>query len=144
MSAKVSVIIPVYNVQDFLAKCIESVINQTINDIQIILVDDGATDNSGQICDEYAKKDKRITVIHKQNQGLGFARNTGLDVANGDYIFFLDSDDWILPYSIKELYEIAKQNNADIVCYNFFKVYDRNQNEFNTWQFITKNIIFKY
>ena len=130
MSVKVSVIIPVYNVQDFLKKCVESVISQTLTDIQIILVDDGSTDNSGKICDEYAKKDKRIIVIHKQNQGLGFARNTGLDEANGKYIFFLDSDDWVLPYSLEQLFNTAEQNNADIVCYSLNKVYDRNQTDF--------------
>lgn len=130
MSNKVSVIIPVYNVQNYLEKCIESVINQTYSDIQIILIDDGSTDNSGKICDEYNKKDKRINTIHTRNQGAGIARNTALDIATGDYIFFLDSDDWILPNTITDLVKLAEENNADIVCFDFFKVFDRNQRDF--------------
>ena len=88
---KVSVIVPVYNVEKYLSRCIESIINQTIKDIEIILVDDGSPDQSPQICDEYALKDGRIRVIHKKNGGLASARNAGMKIARGDYIFFVDS-----------------------------------------------------
>lgn len=90
-----SIIIPIYKVQDYLTKCVDSVCNQTYNDIEIILVDDGSPDNCPAICDEYAQKDSRIKVIHKKNGGLSDARNSGLDVAKGDYILFVDSDDYI-------------------------------------------------
>ena len=130
MANIVSVIIPVFNAQDYLDKCIQSVINQTYTDIQIILVDDGSIDSSGKICDEYTEKDKRINTIHTKNQGPGIARNIALDVAIGDYIFFLDSDDWILPNTLTNLVNLAEKNQADIVCFDFFKVYDRNQKDF--------------
>lgn len=93
MNPVVSVIIPVYNTAKYLNKCIESIVHQTIDSLQIILVDDGATDNSPALCDAWAKKDRRIQVIHKQNEGLGFTRNAGLNVAQGKYVSFLDSDD---------------------------------------------------
>ena len=92
---KISVIIPVYNVEKYLKRCLDSVINQTYKNLEIILVDDGSTDNSGKICDEYAKNDKRIIVIHKENGGVSVARNIGLDICTGDYVNFIDSDDWI-------------------------------------------------
>lgn len=90
-----SIIIPIYKVQDYLVKCVDSVCNQTYRDIEIILVDDGSPDNCPMICDEYAKKDSRIKVIHKENGGLSDARNRGIDIAKGDYIIFVDSDDYI-------------------------------------------------
>ena len=90
-----SIIVPVYNVEKYIGKCIESIVNQTYKDLEIILVDDGSTDNSGKICDEWARKDKRIKVIHKKNGGLSDARNAGLDICTGDYIGFVDSDDYI-------------------------------------------------
>ena len=92
---KVSIIVPVYKVEKYLRKCIDSIINQTLKDIEIILVDDGSPDNCGKICDEYAAKDTRIKVIHKENGGLSSARNAGMEVAEGEYIGFVDSDDWI-------------------------------------------------
>ncbi|HJA50079.1 MAG TPA: glycosyltransferase, partial [Candidatus Fusicatenibacter intestinipullorum] len=92
---KISVIIPVYNVEKYLKRCLDSVINQTYKNLEIILIDDGSTDNSGKICDEYAQKDERIIVIHKENGGVSSARNKGLDICIGDYISFIDSDDWI-------------------------------------------------
>ena len=94
---KVSVIIPVYNVEQYLNRCIDSVLNQTYKDFEIILVDDGSTDKSGEICDVYAEKDSRITVIHKENGGLSDARNFGIDAARGDFLTFLDSDDYFHP-----------------------------------------------
>ena len=92
-NVKVSVIVPVYNSDGYIAKTIESLLRQTLKEIQIILVDDGSTDSSGKICDEYAKKDKRILVIHKKNGGLAEARNNGMKVSKGKYIIFLDADD---------------------------------------------------
>lgn len=114
----VSIIIPIYNVEDFLKDCIESVLCQTYNNIEIILVNDGSTDSSPEICEEYALKDKRIKVIHKENGGLSDARNLGLEVANGEYVYFLDSDDLIEPFAIEELMECAKENNSDVVMFD--------------------------
>ena len=94
-NVKISVIIPVYNVIDFLKECLGSVLNQTYKNLEIILVDDGSTDGSSQICDEYKKKDRRIQVIHKENGGLSDARNAGIKIAQGEYFSFIDSDDWI-------------------------------------------------
>ena len=94
---KVSVIVPIYKVKPFLRQCIDSIINQTLKDIEIILVDDGSVDGEAEICDEYAIHDKRIKVIHKNNEGLSAARNDGLDQATAPYIMFVDSDDWVEP-----------------------------------------------
>ncbi len=96
-SQKESVIIPVYNVQNYLRTCIDSVINQSLREIEIILVDDGSTDNSGQICDEYSAKDNRIKVIHECNKGLSCARNKGIAFSTAPFIMFVDSDDWVEP-----------------------------------------------
>ena len=112
---KISVIIPVYNVEKYLDRCINTVISQTLKDIEIILVDDGSPDNCPYICDEWAKKDERIKVIHKQNEGLGFARNTGLEIANGEYVTFVDSDDYISMDGLSTLYSYACQGHYDIV-----------------------------
>ena len=95
MENKVSVIIPVYKVEKYLEKCIDSVINQSYSNLEIILVDDGSPDNCGKICDKYAKKDNRIRVIHKTNGGLSDARNNGIKIATGNYIAFIDSDDYV-------------------------------------------------
>ena len=114
LSPKITCIIPVYKVENYLARCIESVLSQTYTDFELILVDDGSPDNSGKICDEYAKKDSRIKVIHKVNEGVSVARNTGLDIAKGEYIYFLDSDDFISPDCFELLYKNLKENDADI------------------------------
>lgn len=100
----ISVIVPVYNVEKYLNQCLDSIIAQTWRNLDIILVDDGSTDNSGAICDEYARTDTRIKVIHKENGGLSAARNTGLDIARGEFIGFVDSDDWIEPNMFEDLY----------------------------------------
>lgn len=121
---KVSIIVPIYNVGQYLTKCIESLINQTLEDIEIILVDDGATDNSTEICDEYALRDNRIKVIHKQNGGLSDARNTGIDVAKGEYLAFLDSDDWIEPNFYEYLYNVIQREQADIVQCDYIEAYN--------------------
>lgn len=117
MRPKVSVIVPIYNVEKYLQKCIESIINQTLKEIEIILVNDGSTDSSGLIADSYAKKDDRIKIIHKKNGGQGEARNLGIDSATGEYIGFVDSDDWIDLNMYDELYNRAISKNVDIaIC----------------------------
>lgn len=110
----ISVIIPVYNVENYLERCIDSIINQTYDNLEIILIDDGSNDNSGLICDQYAKKDNRITVIHNSNQGLSKTRNNGLDLAKGTYIAFMDSDDYIEKNFIKDTYKMIIENNVDL------------------------------
>ena len=113
-SVKVSIIVPIYNVEKFLPKCIESIINQEYKNIEIILVDDGSPDNSGVICEHYKKTDNRIVVIHKENAGVSEARNTGIDHAIGDYICFIDGDDFVMPNYVSYMLELALRYNADI------------------------------
>ena len=110
----VSVIVPVYKVERYLRRCVESIIHQTYTNLEIILVDDGSPDNCGAICDEYAKCDSRIRVIHKENGGLSSARNAGLDAAKGEYITFVDSDDTVDLDMVEYLYNILRKENADI------------------------------
>lgn len=117
--SKVSVIIPVYNVQSYLNRCVNSVINQTLSDLEIILVDDESPDDCPRICDEYAKKDNRVRVIHKKNGGLGFARNSGLEIATGEYVAFLDSDDFIDKDAYLFLYRLCEKENLDAVYYTY-------------------------
>lgn len=119
MSAKISIIVPVYKAEKYLDRCVSSLINQTNQDIEIILVDDGSPDASGAICDSRAKKDSRIKVIHKKNEGQGIARNAGLDIAEGKYVMFLDSDDYLEESACKRLYEIAESEKADLCCYGY-------------------------
>ena len=109
----ISIVVPIYNVEKYLKKCLNSIINQTYKNLEIILVDDGSTDDSGKICDEYAKNDKRIKVIHKKNGGLSDARNAGLDICTGDYIGFVDSDDYIELNMYEELLNDCIENNCD-------------------------------
>ena len=116
----ISIIIPVYNVEQYLSRCIDSVINQTYKNLEIILIDDGSTDDSGEICDEYALKDNRIKVMHKQNGGVSSARNEGLDISKGNYIGFIDSDDFIEKDMYEFLYDLLTKNNCDISCCNKF------------------------
>ena len=119
---KISIIVPVYNVEQYLAECIESIKDQSLTDIEIILVDDGSPDNSGAICDDYARKDDRIRVIHKKNGGLSSARNAGLEVAIGEYIGFVDSDDWVDGEMYEVLYKNAVENQAEIAACNIAKM----------------------
>lgn len=118
----ISVIVPVYKVEKYLNRCIDSIIKQTYHNLEIILVDDGSPDNSGKICDEYAKKDKRIKVIHKQNGGLSDARNCALDIATGDYIGFVDSDDYIKEDMFETLYNLCEEKEADISIISFYEM----------------------
>lgn len=120
MPPKVSITVPVYNVERQLPRCIESLINQTLGDIEIILVNDGSPDRSGEICDYYANKDDRIKVIHKSNGGLASARRAGLEIITGEYYTVCDSDDWVEPDMYEELYNRAVQDDADIILSNHF------------------------
>lgn len=122
----ISVIIPVYNVQEYLIKCIESVINQTYENLEIIIVDDGSTDKSTEICDKVKKNDSRIRVIHKENGGLSDARNVGIDNANGEYISFIDSDDYVDNNYIELLYNAIKQYDADMSIASHRVIYEKN------------------
>lgn len=117
----VSVIIPIFNVEQFLDQCVESVINQTYKNLEIILVDDGSPDNCGKMCDEYAAQDNRIKVIHKQNGGLSDARNVGIDIATGNYITFIDSDDYVMPDMINILIRIIVNSYTDIAQCEFIR-----------------------
>ncbi|MBC5624027.1 glycosyltransferase family 2 protein [Clostridium sp. NSJ-49] len=119
----ISIIIPVYNSEKYIKKCIESIINQSYSYIEIILVDDGSKDKSGEICDYYAKNDKRIAVIHKKNEGAHIARNIGISVANGEYISFVDSDDWICENYILTLIENMVDCKADLIVCNYKEVF---------------------
>ena len=115
----ISVIVPVYNVEKYLPKCIESIMNQTYQDLEIILVNDGSSDNSNRICVRYAKIDKRIKVVNKENGGVSSARNLGLDIANGEYISFIDSDDYIELNMYEKMIDIALKKDIDIVSCNY-------------------------
>ena len=121
----ISIIIPVYNVEKYLIRCIQSVTKQTFSDLEIILVDDGSTDSSGKICDNFKQTDDRIKVIHKENGGLSSARNAGLRIATGDYIGFVDSDDWITPDMYEYLYGLIAKYDADLVSCDYVLADDR-------------------
>ena len=116
----ISIIVPVYKVEKYIHKCIDSIINQTYSNLEIILVDDGSPDNCAKICDEYALKDERINVIHQKNMGLSEARNRGIQISKGKYIGFVDSDDYIEPTMFQDLYNALIDNNADISICNFY------------------------
>ncbi len=119
MYFKISVVVPVCNVEIYLSKCIDSIINQDYKNLEIIIVDDGSTDSSGEICQKYADADNRVRIIHQDNQGLSMARNNGIDIATGEYIGFIDSDDWIRPDMYSTLYNNAVKYDADISIINF-------------------------
>lgn len=116
MKSNISIIVPVYNVEGYLNECVDSLLVQDYSNLEIILVDDGSTDQCGIICDEYAKKDPRVKVIHKQNGGLSDARNAGIDIASGDYITFVDSDDVLAPDAIAYLFDLLTEAGADMAC----------------------------
>lgn len=112
----ISVVIPVYKVEPYLDRCVQSIVNQTYRDLEIILVDDGSPDNCPAICDAWAEKDSRIRVIHKENGGLSDARNVGMALATGEYIAFIDSDDWIAPEMLQRLYDAMQRDNSNIAA----------------------------
>ncbi|MCR5704433.1 MAG: glycosyltransferase, partial [Eubacterium sp.] len=121
---KVSIIVPVYNVEKYLPTCIDSLVNQSYQNLEIILVDDGSKDRSGEICDEYARQDQRIIVIHKENGGLSDARNAGIDKASGDYLAFIDSDDWVDNSMIEKMILKIKETDSDVAICNARLAYD--------------------
>ena len=142
---KISVIVPVYNVSRYLDKCVSSLLNQKYQNTEIILVDDGSTDASGDMCDRYAKQDERIKVLHKQNAGLGFARNSGLKVASGKYVVFIDSDDYVEDSMLSALFDAAQMYNADTVIGGFSTVVDNDiilsKTKLNNEEFKNKEIM---
>lgn len=119
---KISVIVPVYNIEEYLCQCIESIISQTLSDIEIILIDDGSTDKSGMICDDYSVRDERVRVIHKKNEGLSCARNDGIKASTAKYIMFVDGDDWVDPDFCYVPFEVAIKNNADLVLFSHKRI----------------------
>ncbi len=119
-NVKITAIMPVYNVEKFIGKCIESLQAQTLTEWELIAVDDGSPDNSGAICDEYAMADSRITVIHKENGGAPSARNTAIPKARGEYLYFVDSDDWAEPTMFEDMYTVAKENDAQLVVAGYY------------------------
>ena len=120
LNPKISVIVPVYKAEAYLHRCVDSLLAQTFQDYEILLVDDGSPDRSGEICDEYAKRDKRIRVFHKENGGVSSARQCGIDNARGEYTIHADPDDWVEPMMLEELYKKAKAENADMVICDFY------------------------
>ena len=124
MSETISIIVPVYNVQDYLDKCVKSIVSQTYQDLEILLVDDGSTDSSGALCDGWKEKDDRIKVIHKKNGGLSDARNAGIEIASGAYFMFVDSDDTIAPDAVETMHRAAVVNGCEIAVCNMVRVYD--------------------
>lgn len=137
----ISIIVPVYNVESYLKECIESIINQTYKELEILLIDDGSTDGSGSICDEYKQKDNRIKTIHQNNRGISNARNVGLKSASGKYICFVDSDDLIHPQMVELLYNSLIDNDADISICHEISFSDNDSFVFDTYESYTKECI---
>lgn len=127
MECKISIIIPVYNVEAYISRCLNSLIEQTYKNIEIICVNDGSTDNSGKICEQYAKKDRRVNVVNKKNKGVGDARCIGIEMASGSYIGFVDPDDWIELDMYRQLLNAIESVNADISICGIFKNYNGQQ-----------------
>lgn len=127
---KVSIIVPIYNVEKYLNRCVDSILTQTYGNLEIILVDDGSPDKSPQICDSYAEQDKRVKVIHKTNAGVSAARNSGIEIATGEYICFADGDDYLMPDYVEYLLKLALDNNVDVaLTTEMFSNYYSNQIE---------------
>ena len=147
---KISVIIPVYNVENYIERCLNSIINQTLKDIEIICINDGSTDNSLNILTDYANKDNRITIITQNNQGAGSARNRGLNISKGKYIYFIDGDDFIEINTLKKLYNIAEEKSCDLIIFKTHNFYDETNiyfdDEYHSMNFLTpfENTLFHY
>lgn len=122
MLPKISIIVPVYNVEDYLDRCIQSIVDQTYSNLEIILVDDGSPDRCGQICDEWSHRDSRVKVIHQENAGVSVTRNAGISMAQGEYLYFVDSDDWIAPNLCEKAMEAFSEHDADIVVFGWDQV----------------------
>ena len=116
----ISIIVPIYNVENYLNACVDSILSQTYENIEIILVDDGSTDSSGEICDRYAQMDSRVAVIHKVNGGLSDARNAGLELVHGDYLMFCDGDDWLEKDVLQKVYETIDEKDADVAIWGYY------------------------
>lgn len=129
---KITAIMPVYKVEDYIRKAIDSLLSQTLTDWELIAVDDGSPDESGKICDEYAEKDSRITIIHKENGGAPSARNTAIPKARGEYMYFMDSDDWAEPTMFEDMYRAAKENDAQLVVAGYYIDTYYSDNDFYT------------
>ena len=127
MQDLISVIVPVYNVQDYLVRCVDSILAQTFRDFELILVDDGSTDRGGEMCDTLAGTDPRIRVIHKKNGGLSDARNVGIEVARGTYLSFIDSDDFVEPAMLEALYRRIKDADAQMADCGIFDCYENSR-----------------
>lgn len=140
---KVSVIIPIYNAEEYLEKCVNSVLKQTEPDLELILVDDGSIDNSLKICQDIANADSRVVVVHQKNAGVSAARNCGIEAATGDYIGFVDSDDWIAPNMYEKMLCEAEKSNADVVMCDAETVYSNGKTEADTITQLSQNRIFK-
>lgn len=146
---KLSIIVPVYKVEQYIHKCVDSILNQTFTDFELILVDDGSPDNCGNICDEYAQKDKRVRVIHKENGGVSQARNLGIDEAKGEYISFIDPDDWIALDMYEKLFDFIGKEDLDVVCFEVYEVkgskcsasFRFNEDKFMNGQTALRNIL---
>lgn len=129
MIPKISIIVPVYNVEKYLQRCVDSILNQDFQDFEVILVDDGSTDCCSEICEKYREKDDRVVVLHKENGGLSSARNAGLNIARGEYIGFVDSDDWISPTMYAELYQICDKENLEMAICGVKLCFDDEKND---------------
>ena len=121
---KISIIVPVYNVKKYLKRCIDSILAQSFKDFQVILVDDGSNDGSGKVCDQYAREDKRVHVLHKVNGGVSSARNAGLEIASGKYVIFCDGDDSWKPDLLENVYNVINERNVDSVVFNYTRIED--------------------
>lgn len=135
---KISIIMPVYKVEQYVGKAIESIQAQTLKEFEFLIVDDGSPDNSGKICDEYAERDSRIHVIHKENGGAPSARNTAIDIAKGKYMYFMDSDDWAEPTMLEDMYNLAEQNKSQLVIAGFYIDTYYSKSEYITNDFVTE------
>ena len=139
-----SIILPIFNREEHLNQCVYSILNQTYKDYELILVDDGSIDKSAQMCDEYAEQDNRVIVIHKENGGLSDARNTGVKVAKGEYIFFIDSDDFLDDnQALEKIVNRLKNSNADVLNFGFKKYYANQDKGYNYFK-IDKNMPIEY
>lgn len=145
MDEKISVIVPVYNVEAYLERCVESILKQTYSNLEILLVNDGSTDKSGELCDQLALRDQRIRVIHKENGGLSAARNTGIDHASSDLIGFIDSDDYIDEDMYETLYRQLRESNADLSMCGLYDVFhqipEKQVSEIKTWNLSSEEAI---
>ena len=139
----ISIIVPIYNVESYLERCIESILNQSFKEFELILVNDGSTDSCKDICNEYKKRDSRIVVVNKKNEGVSSARNLGLDLAKGEYIGFIDPDDFINKDMYKILFDTIQANNSDMVICDYYKVNEDDINKFRNLKCNCENIKIK-